>query len=83
MNTDFVVVTAVQTLRSVFLLLQKNEPLHCLKCGAKMELELWNRLVDAFWTIEEINLDFSKANLEKRAAKFDIRITDSNSDTVI
>jgi len=39
-------------------------PYRCPHCMARMDRNLWNKLVNAFWTIEEANKDLRSYNVE-------------------
>ena len=63
--------------------LQHNVPVNCPNCDSKIDDMMWNMLVDAALTVDEVNYHFRKYHSERNEDLFCLSVECTNSPTEV
>ena len=58
--------------------LDHDKIVNCPHCDATMDAKMWNMIVDAVYTVDEVNYHFRKYNGERNEDLFDISVENVN-----
>ena len=57
--------------------LQHDSPIHCPNCGAIMDTDMWNRVVNATYAVNDVNNHFQKYHSEREENLFYLSVVSS------